>query len=142
VVQRVCGGIALLFHDHGTRRGWVVSSTPRLYFTPGKKTRYPFYRRLGRPQCRFGQVRKISPPDWDFFFTMILYWSRYRLYICKSILSRQTFASFNSRCLTAGAVASDAPCLTIGSSSLCFFLLLFLGTVSFAVLLLCSFRGP
>jgi hypothetical protein len=29
-------GIALLFHDCGTRRGWVVSSTPQLYFTPGK----------------------------------------------------------------------------------------------------------
>ena len=29
-------GIALLFLDHGTRRGWVVSSTPRPLFTPGK----------------------------------------------------------------------------------------------------------
>ena len=29
-------GIALLFHDHGTRRGWGVSVTPRPLFTPGK----------------------------------------------------------------------------------------------------------
>ena len=29
-------GIALPFHDHGTRRGWGVSVTPRLLFTPGK----------------------------------------------------------------------------------------------------------
>ena len=29
-------GIALLFHDRGTRRGWVVSSTPRPHFSPGK----------------------------------------------------------------------------------------------------------
>ena len=29
-------GIALLFHDRGTRRGWVVSSMPRPHFTPGK----------------------------------------------------------------------------------------------------------
>jgi len=29
-------GIALLFHDRGTRRGWVVSSTPRPHFIPGK----------------------------------------------------------------------------------------------------------
>ena len=29
-------GIALLFHDHGTRRGWVVSSTPRPHFNHGK----------------------------------------------------------------------------------------------------------
>jgi len=36
VVQRVDRGIALLFHDRGTRRGWVVSSTPRPHFTPGK----------------------------------------------------------------------------------------------------------
>ena len=29
-------GIALLFHERGTRREWVVSSTPRPHFTPGK----------------------------------------------------------------------------------------------------------
>jgi hypothetical protein len=27
-----------------------------------RKTRYPKYRRLGGPQSRSGQVRKISPP--------------------------------------------------------------------------------
>ena len=36
VAQRVGTGIALLFHDRGTRREWVVSSTPRPHFTPGK----------------------------------------------------------------------------------------------------------
>ena len=36
VAQRVGRGIALLFHDRGTRRGWVVSNKPRPYFTPGK----------------------------------------------------------------------------------------------------------
>ena len=36
VAQRVGRGIALLFHDRGTRRGWVVSNTPRPHFTPGK----------------------------------------------------------------------------------------------------------
>ena len=29
---------------------------------PPVKTRYPLYRRLGGPQGRSGQVRKISPP--------------------------------------------------------------------------------
>ena len=29
-------GIALPFHDHGTRRGWAVTITPRPLFTPGK----------------------------------------------------------------------------------------------------------
>jgi hypothetical protein len=37
VVQRVGRRIALLLHDLGTRRGYVVSSTPRLQFTPGKR---------------------------------------------------------------------------------------------------------
>jgi len=36
VAQRVGRGIALLFHDRGTRRGWAVSSTPRPHFTPRK----------------------------------------------------------------------------------------------------------
>ena len=54
-------GIALPFHEHGTRRGWGVSITPRPLFTRGK-TRYPLYRRLGGPQGLCEQVRKISPP--------------------------------------------------------------------------------
>jgi len=29
VAQRVGRGIAVLFHDRGTRRRWTVSSTPR-----------------------------------------------------------------------------------------------------------------
>jgi hypothetical protein len=41
-VHRGSRGIALPFLDHGTRRGWGVSLTPRPLFTPGK-TRYPFY---------------------------------------------------------------------------------------------------
>jgi hypothetical protein len=36
VAQRVGRGIALLFHDRGTIREWVVSSTPRPHFTLGK----------------------------------------------------------------------------------------------------------
>ena len=54
-------GIALLFLDHGTRRGeWSASRLDRSL--PPGKTRYPLYRRLGGPQCRSGQVRKISSP--------------------------------------------------------------------------------
>ena len=37
------------------------ASRPGRSLPPGK-TRYPLYRRLGRPQSRAGQVRKISPP--------------------------------------------------------------------------------
>ena len=36
VAQKVGRGIALLLHDHGTRRGSVVSSMPRPLFNPGK----------------------------------------------------------------------------------------------------------
>ena len=54
-------GIALPFHDHGTRREWGVRVTLWPLFTPGK-TWYPLYRRLGGPQGRSGLVRKISPP--------------------------------------------------------------------------------
>ena len=36
VAQRAGRGIALPFHDCSTRGGWVVSSTPRPHFTPGK----------------------------------------------------------------------------------------------------------
>jgi len=36
VAQRVGRVIALLFHDRGTREGWVVSNTPRPHFIPGK----------------------------------------------------------------------------------------------------------
>ena len=37
------------------------ASCPGRSLTPGE-TRYPLYRRLGGPQGRSGQVRKISPP--------------------------------------------------------------------------------
>ena len=62
-------GIALLFHDHGTRRGEGSASRPGRSLPPGK-IQYSLYRRLGGPQGRSGQVRKISPPpgfDLDFY---------------------------------------------------------------------------
>ena len=54
-------GIALHFLDHGTRKGWGVSVTPRPLFTPGKDP-VSIVQGLGGPQGRSGQVRKISPP--------------------------------------------------------------------------------
>jgi len=56
--QRRSRGIALLFLDHGTRRGEGSASRPGRSLPPGK-TRYPLYRRLGGPK---EQVRKTSPP--------------------------------------------------------------------------------
>ena len=60
-VYRGSRGIALPFLEHGTRRRWGVSFTPRRSL-PSGKTPYPLYRMLGGPQGRSGQVRKISPP--------------------------------------------------------------------------------
>jgi len=54
-------GIAVLFLDRGTRRGEGSASRPGRSLLQGK-IRYPLYRRLGGPQARSGQVRKIWPP--------------------------------------------------------------------------------
>ena len=59
MVQRLGRGIALLFHDHGTRRGeWSAARTGRTL--PPGKTRYPLYRRLGGSRAGL-DGRKISP---------------------------------------------------------------------------------
>ena len=48
VAQRVGRSIALLFHDRGTRRGWVVNSMPRPHFTPPGKDPVPILQESGR----------------------------------------------------------------------------------------------
>ena len=59
--QRVGRGIALLFHDRGTRSGWVVSSTLRPYLTP-RKDPVPSVQEDGWAVHRAGlDRRKISP---------------------------------------------------------------------------------
>jgi hypothetical protein len=57
-------GIALFFHDHGTRRGWGVSVMPRPILW---KDSVPIAQEAGgNPRGRSGQVRKIStPPGFD-----------------------------------------------------------------------------
>ena len=65
VAQTVGRGIALLFHDRGTRRGWRVGSSPRPHITPRERP---------GTHCKGGWVgpragldgRKISsPPVFD-----------------------------------------------------------------------------
>jgi len=58
VAQRVGRGIALLFHDRGTRR---VSSTPRPHFTPGKDPGTHFTGGWVGPRAGL-EGRKISSP--------------------------------------------------------------------------------
>ena len=60
VAQRVGRGIALLFHDRGTRRGWVVSSTPRPHFTPGKDP-VPILQEAGWPSGPVWAGGKFRP---------------------------------------------------------------------------------
>ena len=49
-------GIALLFYDHGTRRGWGVSVTPRPLFTPGKDP-VPIVQEAGlKPMCVYENI--------------------------------------------------------------------------------------
>ena len=61
LAQRVGRGIALLFHDRGTRRGWVVSSTPRPHFTPGKDP-VPILQEAGWAPGPVWTSRKSRPP--------------------------------------------------------------------------------
>jgi len=61
VAQRMGRGIALLFHDCGIRRGWVVSSTPWPHFTPGKDP-VPIVQEAGWAPGPVWMGRKISSP--------------------------------------------------------------------------------
>ena len=63
VAQRVGRGIALLFRDRGTRRGWVVSSTSWPHFTPGKDP-VPIWHEAGLAPGPVWTGRK-SRPYWD-----------------------------------------------------------------------------
>ena len=88
-------GIALPFRDHDTRRGEGSASRPGRFLPPGK-TRYTLYRRLGGPQDRSGQVRKISPPP-GFDprtvqpVTMSLYRLSYRAHCANTALDKFVF---------------------------------------------------
>ena len=58
--RRGSGGRALIFLDHGTRRGWGAASRPGRYLLPGK-TRYPLYRRLVGPRASQDRCGKSRP---------------------------------------------------------------------------------
>jgi len=61
VAQRVGRGIALLLHDRGTRRGRVVSSTPRPHFSPGKEA-VPILEEAGLARGPVWTGGKSRPP--------------------------------------------------------------------------------
>jgi len=120
VAQRVGRGIALLFHDHGTRRGWVVSSTPRHHFTPGKDPE-PILHAAGwapGPVWMGGKSR----PHWDsipdrparglvLLYTSALYQSRLSL-----VLNDQKWHSLKE-CLMSWASDEFVICITETSNN-------------------------
>jgi hypothetical protein len=56
-------GIALLFHDHGTRRGWGVSVTSRPLFTLGKDP-VPIVQKAGwTPGAVWTGAEKLAPTE-------------------------------------------------------------------------------
>ena len=67
VSQRVGRGITLLFHDHGTRRVWVVSSTPWPHFTTGEDP-VPILQEAGWAPGRSGREENLV-------FTWIRSWT-------------------------------------------------------------------
>ena len=65
VAQWVGGSIALLFHNHGTRMGWVVSSTPRPLFTPGKDPVTIVQEAVWAPRAGLDDREISTPPGFD-----------------------------------------------------------------------------
>ena len=65
VAQRVGRGVALFFHDRGTRRGWVVSSTSRPHFTPGEGPGTHSTGGWVGPRAGLDGQKILSPPGFD-----------------------------------------------------------------------------
>ena len=59
--HRVGRGIALLFPDHCTRRGWGVSVTPRLFFTPGKDSLPIVQEAVWAPGTVWTDAKNLAP---------------------------------------------------------------------------------
>ena len=104
-------GVALPFHDDGTRRGWGVSVTPRPLFTPGKDP-VPIVQEVGGPKGRSGQLRKISPPP-RFDPRTVFYGAR-RLILRSSGILRHVrrFGSIYRRCLSGQKITLWKLCST------------------------------
>ena len=58
-------GIALPFHDHGTKKGWGISVTPRPLFIPGKDP-VPIVQEAGwAPGPVWTGAENLAPPGFD-----------------------------------------------------------------------------
>jgi hypothetical protein len=87
--HRESRGIALPFHDHGTRRGWGVSVKPRPLFTPGKYP-VPIVQKAGwAPGPVWTNAENLAPtgiryPDRP-AHSQSLYWLRYAAHLKCSV---------------------------------------------------------
>ena len=78
-------GIALLFLDHGTRRGWGVSVTPGPLFNPGKDP-VPIVQEAGwAPMAGLDRCGKSRPPPGFDPWTIQSIASRYTDYATRPI---------------------------------------------------------
>ena len=106
MAQRVGTGIALLFHDRGTKRGEWLAARPGRTLPPGKNW-YPFYRRMGRPQGRSGRAENLVPTGIRFRTVQPIV-SRYTDSYSARMHKRQRFKFLASGVSQAGVFHGDA----------------------------------
>ena len=111
VAQRVGRGIALLLHDRGTRRGWVVSSTPRPHITPGKDP-VPILQEAG-----------WAPGIYLFIYLYKVKWYRYRPGVAQRV-GRGIALLFHDRGTRRGwvVISTLRPHFTPGKNYLMYFM--------------------
>jgi len=106
VAQRVGRGIALLFHDHGTRRRWVVSSTPRSHFYPRERPGAHITGSWVGPRASLDGRKISSPPEfdlgpwWTARFSGKVYWTQNVCFdlLCKSMWNILHSKKNSARC--------------------------------------------
>ena len=91
--QRGSRVILYSFFNLDARWGWVVNATARLLYPRERRGTHCTYRRLGGPQGRSGQIRKISPPpgfDPQTFQPLASRYTVYAIPMCTMSLSLNT----------------------------------------------------
>ena len=115
VAQRVGRGIALLFHDRVTRRAWVVSSTPRLHFTPGKDPVPILQETAWAPgpvwTCGKSRPHRDSIPERP-VRSQSLHWLSYPAHEFISIFPFYMYTRVHFSCLCSKSVFISIYCLT------------------------------
>ena len=80
-------GIGLPVHDHGTRRGWGVSVTPRPLFTPGKDPVTIVQEAGWDPEPVWTGAENLAPPAGFYPRTVQPVASRYTAYVTRRTIA-------------------------------------------------------